>query len=185
MNDANLEQWDVVVGEILAPHGVKGTLRVFPLTEYARRFKAGASLCLVLTSGERRLVTVRRSQQFRGKFLLIDIEGCQTRDDAEALRHATLNITADMRAPLPRGRYYLSDIVGMTVVTTDGRHVGVIAEVLQTGSNDVYVTERALIPATKEVVKEIDVTGKRMVVEAVPGLLEGEGNEEVRGSKRK
>lgn len=170
--NVNLEQWDVVVGEILAPHGVKGTLRVFPLTEHPRRFEAGASLCLVLTSGKRRLVTVRRSQRFQGKFWLIDIEGCQTRDDAEALRGATLNITADMRAPLPRGRYYLSDIVGMTVVTTDGQRVGVIADVLQTGSNDVYVTERALIPATKEVVKEIDVTGKRMVVEAVPGLLE-------------
>jgi 16S rRNA processing protein RimM len=175
LKDADLEKWDVVVGEILAPHGVRGTVRVFPLTEYGQRFKAGATFCALLPNGEQRWVTIRRSQRFQQKFWLIDIEGCQTREDAETLRGATLNITAAMRAPLRRGRYYVSDIVGMNVVTTDGRALGVITEVLQTGSNDVYVTERVLIPATKEVVKEIDVAGKRMVVEAVPGLIEDEG----------
>jgi 16S rRNA processing protein RimM len=77
--------------------------------------------------------------------------------------------------PLPDHTYYRDQIVGLRVVTTAGETLGTITEILVTGSNDVYVVRdeqrETLIPALKEIVREVDVTGGRMVIDPVDGLL--------------
>ena len=66
------------------------------------------------------------------------------------------------------------DIIGLDVYTTDGQHLGQVTEVLKGAANDVYVTPRAMIPAVKQFVLEIDLAGGKMVVEPIEGLIEGE-----------
>jgi 16S rRNA processing protein RimM len=75
-----------------------------------------------------------------------------------------------MAVPLPAGQYLVHDLIGLPVVTVAGRDLGRIIDVQRTGANDVYVTERALIPATKAAVREIDLEGGRVVVEDLEGL---------------
>src|SRR5690606_14491238 len=105
-------------------------------------------------------------------FVIVKLEGVDTRDDAETLRGALLQVPGDQVVPLPEDHYYVFQIVGLEVVDEDGRELGVVKEVLFTGANDVYVVERAdgselLLPA----VKDVEFTGANdvYVVERADG----------------
>ena len=125
-------------------------------------------------AGRRRRVTLERVRRHRGAFL-IQFAEITTRSEAEQLRGAQLRIPRERAAPLKDGEYFWGQIVGLEVVTTGGESLGPITQILQTGANDVYVTARALIPAIADVVKEVDCERGRMVIEAIPGLLEADG----------
>lgn len=112
------------------------------------------------------------------KTVSLKLKGVDTRDDAEALRDAYLDVPSSDLGGLAPDVFYIHQIIGLNVETTDGRHVGTITEVMQTGSNDVYVAtldkHETLIPAIGQVVMQIDVEGGKMVIEAIPGLLDEE-----------
>jgi 16S rRNA processing protein RimM len=78
--------------------------------------------------------------------------------------------------PLPPGEYFVHQIVGLAVRTVAGEDLGKVVEVLQTGSNDVYVVRgrrgEVLLPATREVIKEVDLEGGTLRVEPLPGLID-------------
>ena len=111
----------------------------------------------------------------QGKLVVLKFEGVDTVEDAQALRGEFLSIPAEDLAPLPEGEYYHYQIIGLEVWTTGGQFLGHIVEVMETGSNDVYVVRsddgEALIPATEDVVQSIDLERGRMEIEAIPGLL--------------
>jgi 16S rRNA processing protein RimM len=110
----------------------------------------------------------------RGR-VLIKLEGAASRGDAEALVGATLYIPESEAVRLPPGAYFWHDIVGLQVRSRDGLELGAIAEILETGSNDVYVVRgprgEVLIPATHEVVQRIDLEAGIMEIEIIEGLL--------------
>jgi 16S rRNA processing protein RimM len=97
------------------------------------------------------------------------------RNAAQAMFGTPLYVKRGDVMPLPEGRYYHDQIIGLRVVTTTGKHLGTVVEIMATGSNDVYITREGdaevLIPALRDVVKEIDVPGGTMVVEPIEGLL--------------
>lgn len=99
-----------------------------------------------------------------------------TRDAARALIGQALYVPEAEAVALPKGEYFVHQIVGLTVVTTAGEALGTVAEVLETGSNDVYAVRgprgEVMIPALKEVIKEVDLAAGRMVVDPLPGLLD-------------
>ena len=88
------------------------------------------------------------------------------------------NVFADQRdlPPPAENEFYYRDVIGCEVFLTDGRRIGAIAEVMATGANDVFVVrdegKEVLVPVIEDVVKEIDVAAKRVVIEAIPGLLD-------------
>jgi 16S rRNA processing protein RimM len=101
------------------------------------------------------------------------------RSVAGALRGAYLYVPESEAVTLPPGEFFVHQIVGLTVVTLGGEVLGTIEDVLQTGSNDVYVVRQdgpdgreVLLPATKEVVREVDLDSKTMRVELLPGLVD-------------
>lgn len=106
--------------------------------------------------------------------LLIRLLGCDDRDCAEAYRDRALSILRDEAAPLPPGTYYWNQILGLTVVAEDGEELGTIAEILETGANDVYVVKSAtgevLIPAAPGVVQKVDLEAQRLIVHLPEGL---------------
>jgi len=161
----------VAVGRANAPWGVGGFVKVTPLTANPERLVAGA---VVFVDGiERRIVDVRRPSGYP----VVRFEGISNREGAESLRDALIEIDeADLPA-LPEGEYYVHDLIGLHVVTTTGEAVGTLEEVLQTGSNDVYLVKRpgqkdVLIPAIDGVIIEIDLTAGTLSVEPVPGLFD-------------
>ncbi len=154
----------MVIGQVTAPFGIHGEVKVRPDTDYPERFTQLRQVCLEFPDGSERLVRVRQAR-LTPKFILVTFAGYQGREATDALRGALVKIRQSMALPLPEGAYYLHQLVGLQVVTTDGRDLGPITEVLKYPANDVYVTATVLIPALRQVVKEIDLEGGRMVVE--------------------
>ena len=156
----------VTIGRITSIHGIKGELRVMPLTDFPERFAAGAEVWL-----DGAPVRVRRGRQ-HGREMIVALEGIETRDAAEALRGKELLAPSPLE--LDEGVFYQHDIIGLRAETPEGEALGLVAEVISTGANDVYVVrgERGelLLPAIEDVVREIDVANGRVIVELMPGL---------------
>lgn len=153
----------MAVGWIAAPWGLRGDLKVQPLTDFPERFQRGAALWV-----RGRRIEVQRSRWSRG-FVYLGLSGIDRRDAAEELRGALLEVPESDLRPLPEGQYYRFQVIGLEVRTPEGRSLGRVAEILSTGSNDVYVVRggprELLIPAIEDVVKEVDIEGGRLVVE--------------------
>ena len=162
----------ITVGRINATWGLKGHVKVTPFTSNETRLVAGAKL---IVAGERREILEVVSPQ---GYPIIRFRGYDDRTAAETLRGELIEIEADELPALPDGEYYVDDLRGLTVVTTDGREIGQLADVLTTGANDVYVVRRpnekdTLIPAIAEVVLSVDLETGRMTIDPLPGLLDG------------
>jgi 16S rRNA processing protein RimM len=140
---------------------------VRPETDFPERFPGLARVCLELPCGDERVVAVRRAR-VTPKGVLLLLEGCETRDQAAALRGAWVKITASMAAPLGDGRYYLHQIMGLHVYAEDGRDLGEIVEIIRGPANDAYATEVTVIPALRGVAREVDLERRRMVVSLPP-----------------
>ena len=161
----------IAVGRINGIWGMKGHVKVTALSTNPERLKADS---VVLLHGRPTKILEVVSPQ---GYPIIRFQGYPDRTAAELLRDAIIEIDeADLR-PLPEDEYYIDDLVGLEVVTTDGEAIGRLTEVLGTGANDVYVVARpglrdALIPAIGDVVISVDLEAKRMVIDAMPGLLD-------------
>jgi len=112
--------------------------------------------------------------QVLGEGLLIKFQGIDSPEAAEKLGRSEVTIDASHLPPLSEGTYYHYHLIGMQVYTIDRRHLGAISDVLETGSNDVYVVndgqQEILIPAISEVVREVDTVKGEMMVDLPEGL---------------
>lgn len=157
------EPWTLVVGQVVAPFGTRGAVRVRPETDFPGRFRCLEEVCLELPDGEERVYRVREAR-LTPKGVILLLAGCDDRNCAEALRRAWVKVRPSMAVPLPEGCYYVHQIIGLRAVTEDGRDLGEIVEVIRSSANDVYVTPSAMIPAVREFVREVDLRGGRIVV---------------------
>lgn len=153
----------IAIGKIVAPHGVRGDVRVIPLTDFPERF---FRMKEVLVNGK--LLPIEAAKWHK-QFLLLKFRGLDDRNAVDALRGQLLEVARENVVPLTDGNFYVFDILGMEVYSDDGSQLGVITDVIETGSNDVYVVEKAerrqlLVPALKSIVTTIDVVGKRMII---------------------
>jgi len=152
------------VALVRSPHGLRGMVRVAPLTDDPGRLERLGAVTLELPGGERRAAAVEKVQVGPDSILL-KLKGLDDRDAVEALRGAYVLIPRSEAVKLPAGHYFADDIVGLEVVTVSGERLGPVREVLRTGANDVYATDKAMIPATREVVRKIDIAAGVMVVD--------------------
>jgi 16S rRNA processing protein RimM len=155
------------------PHGVRGEVNMRALTDYPRRLSAQARLYL---GSHHQPFAVRRVRQRSEEMLIVQFEGVDDRNAAESLREEMVYVHIDDAVPLEEGEYYLYQIEGIRVVTSDGEELGQVTDVIETGANDVYVvttpggTEH-LIPAIEDVIQTVDIAGGLMVVKLLDGLL--------------
>lgn len=163
------EPWDLLIGEITAPQGLRGEVRVFPHTDFPERFLLLKEIGLQSGTRPVRVTRIEMVRQ-QGRVIILKLEGVETREAAEALRGTRLMIPKSWSVPLGEDEYYHHQLLGLEVVTTTGESLGPITTIWPTGANDVYETPLAFIPAVKEFVREIDLTHGRMIVEARPGL---------------
>lgn len=170
----------VVVGRITRPHGIRGEVRVIPVDVPAERLlELDAAYVRPGGEGERVRREVRRAR-VATDCVLIAFSGIDSRDAAETLRGAWVEIPGSQVKPLPEDEYYVFELIGCRVYTVEGDEVGEVADVLPTGANDVYVVKRpgkrdVLVPAVKVMVKDVDVDARRIVIDPWPGLLDDEG----------
>lgn len=160
----------VTLASVVKPHGLQGNVWVELNTDFPERLPEWPALEIVGPGGAEH-VRVREVKGIVGGRCIVRFEGVEDRDQAEAIRGHVLRMKRSEIPALPEGSYYDFQIIGLRVVTTEGRDLGEVREILRTGANDVYETDDALIPAIEDVVREIDLEGGRIVVEEVEGLL--------------
>lgn len=166
---------------MLGPHGIKGEVRVYPLTDFPERFLERDRLLASRPDGSCATWYSVEGARFHQDLVILKLGGIDERTAAQGLRGWLLCVAEDELPPLGEGQFYHHQLIGLVVQTTDGREIGVLEEIYSTGANDVFVVrapgegdkrQEHLIPATKEVIRSVDLVAKRMVVEAIPGLLE-------------
>jgi 16S rRNA processing protein RimM len=169
----------VTLGRVIGAHGLRGELRVRLLDETDNNLRAGASVWLAREEGDPKAVEARVRAVGSGRRgeARLALEGVEGRDAAEALRGHLVLASVEQLAALPEGEYYQYELIGCRVEHADGREVGVVAGIWETGAPAVLVVvdgagREHLIPAASEIVREVDVAGRRIVIEAPPGLLE-------------
>jgi len=159
----------ITIGQILAPWGVKGKLKVKVITDFPQRFTPSSKIYI-----NRQPMTVDSAEQHKGK-VIIKLSQIDTIEAAQRLRGQPIEIHRSQLYPLPEGQYYHFQLIGLEVWTTQGELLGNITEILTAESNDNYVVSGAkgeiLIPAIEDVVKSVDLDSRRITVEPIEGLL--------------
>lgn len=163
----------VAVGRLRRPHGVQGELLFEVWTDFPERLQPG--ITLYVGARHRPMHLLARRDLPHG--LLLTLEGIHDRDQAGLLRNQVVYVPAASLPPLEDGDWYVHQVLGLHVVTDEGQPLGVLVEVFETGANDVLVVRRpdgseALLPATDEVVLQVDFDHRTMTVHLLPGLLE-------------
>jgi 16S rRNA processing protein RimM len=161
------------VGAITSTHGVRGEVKVFPTTDDPARFKKLKKV--ILDDGKQQIPLEIASVKFFKNMVILKFKGIDDINDVEKYRRATLWVTREDAVPLGADEYFVADLIGLSVVSDEGEELGNIADVLQTGANDVYVihkpqTKELLVPAIKECIHTVDIKKGQMVVHLLPGL---------------
>ena len=162
------------IGEIVNTHGVKGELKVMPLTDQVKRYD-DLEWVYVDVNGNMKKYFIE-GVRYHKQFVLLKLENVDDMDNASLLKSSFIKIPKEFAIKLPEGSYFISDLIGCSICDKDRGVLGDIVDVIQTGSNDVYLVRMAnkkdvLIPAIKDVVKEIDINNKAVKIELLEGLI--------------
>ncbi|ERK30580.1 ribosome maturation factor RimM [Clostridium intestinale] len=152
------------VGQIVNTHGVKGEVKVFPLTDDPMRFKKLKKV--IIDNKEVQIL----SYKFQKDRVILQLEGVDTMDDAIRLKGKYLKVSREDAVKLPKDTYFIADLIGCSVFDTDETPLGEVYDVIKTGSNDVYWVKgikELLIPVLKEIVLDINVEDKKIVIKPV------------------
>ncbi len=159
----------VVVGRVRGPRGLQGEFYIEVISDSPGRFSSGAILFL-----DGQAHRIKRFSGPPGGKAALKLEGINSRTDAEEIRGQFLMVTEDMVPPLTDGDFYHFQIINAKVYTQEGEYLGIVTQILSTGSNDVYIVtldgKELLIPALYDVIKEVDVSGARITVDLPQGL---------------
>ncbi|MCR5690105.1 MAG: ribosome maturation factor RimM [Clostridiales bacterium] len=157
------------IGLFLRPHGVRGEIKLLPLTDDISRFKKLDEAFIEAAPGCYRSTRVVGTKIAAENSVIVQLEGVSTMDAAELYRNKYLCVDRDHAVALPEGSYFISDIIGCRVVSTAGEELGVVEDVYETTANDVYVVrgeKKLSVPALKKLLVSVDVRERLIVFDA-------------------
>ncbi len=162
------------IGQIVNTNGLKGLLKVKPLTDDITRFEELETIYIQIHSQlvEKKIEKVR----YVKNMVLLKLEGIVDINEAEKYRNLYIKINRKDIKELPENSYLIVDMLKCEVYTEENELLGKMIDVLQTGSNDVYVVKNEngkeiLLPAIKDVVKKVDIQNKKIIVKLMEGLI--------------
>lgn len=163
------------VGIITSTHGVRGEIKVYPTTDDPRRFRRLKEV--VLDTGKEKMNLEIEGVKFFKQFVILKFKGLDNINDIEKYRQKSLYVTRKNAVRLQRDEYFIADLIGLKVQDEDGKELGTVKDVIETGANDVYEVEMAdgkslLLPAIKQCILNVDVENGTMQVYVLEGLLD-------------
>ena len=164
----------IEIGQIVNTNGLKGIVKVNPFTDDVNIFEQIKYVYIELKD-ELKKVKIEQVRYNKNQVLL-KLEGIDSIEEAEKYRTCYIKKEKKKQEELGKDTYYIVDLIGLNVFSTEGEMLGILEDVFPTGSNDVYVVKdnlgkQILIPAIADVVKEIDLKNKKMIINLIPGLL--------------
>lgn len=164
----------LLAAKIVKTHGIRGELKAFCYTDSPLFFKGIKNI--ILEPGE--LSFELSSSRPHKDAVLLTLSGIDSIEKAEKLLGKEVYVKRD-EAVLPEGRFYIADILGLSVITDEGETVGKVTDVFTAGGSDVFEIQRenkkkAYIPNISDIVKNIDIEKKTVTVHVIKGLLDDE-----------
>jgi 16S rRNA processing protein RimM len=162
------------VGVIANTHGIRGEVKVFPTTDDPTRFKKLKQV--FLDTGKGYLEMEIEQVKFFKQFVILKFKGYDDINEIEKFKKKSLLVDRAHAVKCKKDEYFIADLIGLSVYTEDGSHLGTLVDVLQTGANDVYTVEmedkrEVLIPAIGECILDVDLDERKMQVHLLKGLL--------------
>ncbi len=164
-----------LIGYITKPQGIRGEVKVEPVTPDPARFNRLEKVFLQVENKVK--IYPIEKVRLSDRFVYIKFAGINSRNDAELLRNAEVLIKEEDLIQPDQDEYFIHDLIGCKVLSEDYDEIGVVSDVVQMTSNDVYVVENdenveRLIPATKEVIKQVDIGRKIIIIHVLEGLFD-------------
>lgn len=162
------------IGQIVNTSGLKGFLKVIPLTDDITRFE---DLKTVYIQEKKDLVEFKIQEvKYSKNMVLLKLKGIDDIGEAEKFKNFYIKINRKDAVELEEDSYFIVDIIGCKVFTDENEFLGKVIDVFQTGSNDVYTVKNnedkeILLPAIEDVIKDIDIANKKIVVKLMDGLI--------------
>ena len=171
----NLEEY-LQIGVVTTTHGLKGEVKVYPTTDDPERFYDLETVWFD-KAHEKHPLILERVRIAKG-VVIVKFKEFDKIEEVEFLRGKELYVSRDNAVELQEDEYFITDLIGMEVVSEDGESIGILKDVMLTAANDVYVVDlpdgkEVLIPAIVSCIKDVDVNEGVMRVALLPGLLEG------------
>ena len=162
------------VGQIVNTFGIKGEVKVIPFTNDINRFD-DLKKVYVKSSKESKQYKVE-NVRYHKNMVLLKLEGINNPEVAEMLKNCYLEIDREDAIPLEEGTYFIADLIGLQVYTDEGKLLGKVDDIYNTGSNDIYVVKdelgkQILLPGIKEVIKDVQIENSKIIVHLIPGLI--------------
>ena len=166
------------VGVISSIHGVHGEVKVFPTTSDPNRYKKLKEV-LLDTKGSMAasdMITLKlKGVKFFKQFVIVKFEGYDNPNDIEKYKGKPIYVTRENAVKLNKDEYFVADLYDIEVYEDNGEKLGVLVDVIETGSNDVYTIKcvdgsELLLPAIKQCILDVDIEGRKMTVHVMDGL---------------
>lgn len=165
----------VLIGKVVATHGIRGQLRVAPYSGDAESILSYHTIVLKGPDGESDSYEVAGSS-VHGKKVIVSLASFHNINQVEHLVGREIFVKREQLPELPEGEYYWCDLIGLKVLTLGGEHLGELSDILAAGGNDVYIVRTGekeyLIPAVEDIVAEINIAEGTMTVDPPEGLLD-------------
>ena len=163
------------IGQIVNTFGIKGMVKVKPFTDDIKKRFDNLKKVYIQNKNERKEYEIEEIK-YHKEMVLIKFKGIENPEDANLLRNYYLVVDRDKEEPLEKGTYYIVDMIGLDVYTDDGKKLGILDDVFNSGSSDIYVVKnelgkQILLPAIEDVIKKIDMEERKMIVHLIPGLM--------------
>lgn len=157
------------IGKIVNTFGIKGEVKITPYTDNIEQFKKLKSI--YVDDNEIEIEGVK----YQKNVVILKLKGIDDMTSAESLRGSLIKVKRSNKK-LPEGTYYIVDLIGSRVYTDEGEFLGILQDIYNTGANDIYTVKteenkEILLPSIKEVIKEIDLENKKIIVHILKGLI--------------
>ena len=163
------------IGQIVNSYGIKGFLKVVPYTDDITRFD---NLKTIYIEKNKKLEEMQIEEvKYHNNLVLLKLKGIDDINDTLEYKNCYIKIDRKDAVELPKNSYFIVDLIGLEVYTEEGTLIGTLVDVFPTGSNDVYVVKdelgkQILLPAIGDVIKDVQLENKKMVVHLIEGLGE-------------
>lgn len=163
----------IQVGKIINTQGIKGEVKVYPLTSDISRFDELKKAYI----GEEKMPVCIEKAWYKKGFVILKFQEFTEINEVLKFKNEYLYIDDSDKIELPKDAFFIFDIVGCKVLDVKGHEIGTVTEVITNTGNDIYVikdenNKQYLIPAVKEIIKEVNIEEKKIVIKPIEGLIE-------------
>lgn len=162
------------IGQIVNTYGIKGYLKIVPYTDDIIRFEKLESIYIEVKKELKDFII--EDVKYSKNLVLLKLKGIDDINSAEIYKNCYIKIPRSQAVKLPEDSYFIVDLIGLNVYTDKGEELGNIIDVFSTGANDIYVVKnelgkQVLLPAIGDVIKNVDIKNKKMIVHLIEGLI--------------